>query len=314
MRLIRLRASLYRSLREVAVEMNGLNLFIGANASGKSTVLDALRFLHEGVRDRKFGTAVRNRGGIINLPWKGGAADHTELVVEVESGSGRHEWSLRLVRVGYEFYVEESVSRVQSQSPPVLLLKASKGDGWWWSGEQGKRVVLKQSPTMCALAAAAADASFPARDMAEFVGRWGFFDPNPFLLRRDWTGMEFGRFDPYGRNLGETLYSLKHSAPGLFERIVGATRDVLGMPSSIEPRESDDRFYFVQHEPGLKFPCPSDGGFKRHAANAGVDDGALRGAGGQPDWHRGAGELRASNSHSVLRRVPSQQPSSGSSS
>ncbi len=82
MRLIRLRANLYRSLREVVVEMNGLNLFIGASASGKSTVLDALRLLQEGARDREFGTAVRNRGGIINLPWKGEAADQTELVVE----------------------------------------------------------------------------------------------------------------------------------------------------------------------------------------------------------------------------------------
>ncbi len=253
MKLAKLHASHYRILRDVTVEMNGLNLFIGANAAGKSTVLDALRFLHEGVRDREFVAAARARGGILHLPWKGEAADQTELTVEIDGGGTRYEWSLRLVRDGYEFQVEERVNQLESQRPPVQLLDARGGEGWWWSGERG-RVELSQGPNACALAAAAADASFPAREVAEFVRRWGFFDPNPFLLRRDWSGADFGRFDPYGRNLAETLYGLQRSVPDTFARIVDATQDVLGLPSKIEPRESDDRFYFVQHEPGLRFP------------------------------------------------------------
>ena len=253
MKLVKLHASHYRILRDVTVEMNGLNLFIGANAAGKSTVLDALRFLHEGVRDREFVAAARARGGILNLPWKGEAADQTELTVEVDGGGARYEWSLRLVRDGYEFQVEEGVNQLESQRPPTQLLDARRGEGWWWSGERG-RVELSQGPNACALAAAAADASFPAREVAEFVRRWGFFDPNPFLLRRDWRGADFGRFDPYGRNLAETLYGLQRSAPDTFAQIVDATQDVLGLPSKIEPRESDDSFYFVQHEPGLRFP------------------------------------------------------------
>ena len=106
---------------------------------------------------------------------------------------------------------------------------------------------------MCALAAAAAAASFPARHVADFIERWGFFDPNPFLLRRDWTGLDSGRFDPYGRNLGETLHTLEQTSPDVFESIINATRDVLGLPSAIETREADDRFYFVQAEPGLQY-------------------------------------------------------------
>lgn len=254
MKLAKLQARHYRSLRDTTVAMTQLNLFIGANAAGKSTVLDALRFLHEGARDRDFVGAVRGRGGILHLPWKGEPADRTELVVEVDGGDDRFEWMLRLVRDGYEFHVEESVSSVPSGAPPTHLLEARRGEGWWWSGEQGKRVALKQAPTTCALAAAAADASFPAREVAEFVRRWGFFDPHPFLLRRDWSGTDFGRFDPYGRNLGETLYGLQQTAPDVFGKVVDATQDVLGLPTTIEPRESDDRFYFVQEEPGLQYP------------------------------------------------------------
>ena len=254
MRLLDLKAKKYRSLRDESIELIDLNLFIGANASGKSTILDALRFLHEGIQARDFRAPVFARGGIVHLAWKGAVADQIELVVRLEDEDRIFEWLVRLVRDGYEFCVEEYIYELPDQSPPKLLLEANRGQGWWWSGERGERVALKQVQTTCALAAAAADASFPARDVAEFVGRWGFFDPNPFLLRRDWAGLDSGGFDPYGRNLGETLYALQRSSPEVLEKIVSATRAVVGLPSKIEPRESEHRFYFVQSEPGLQYP------------------------------------------------------------
>ena len=135
--------------------------------------------------------------------------------------------------------------------PRYQLLEAVGGRGWWWSGERGENVPLSQSPTSCALAAAAADASFPAHAVAQFVARWGFFDPNPFLLRRDWNGVESTRLDHFGRNLGQTLYRLDENTR---QRILEATRAIIGLPQTIEPRlaEDDDRFYFVQQEEGLQ--------------------------------------------------------------
>ncbi len=256
MKLLRLDAKRYRSLRDAKIELSDLSLFIGANASGKSTILDALRFLHEGVQARDFRAPVFSRGGIVHLAWKGEEAQQIELVARLEEDGKTYEWTTRIVREGYEFYIDEHIEELPPQSPPVQLLKAERGEGWWWSGEsgeEGERVTLKQSPTSCALAAASADASFPARRVAEFVNRWGFFDPNPFLLRRDWVGLDSGGFDHYGRNLGETLWGLHSSSPEVLKQIVTATRNVMGLPSKIEPRESEDRFYFVQYEPGLDF-------------------------------------------------------------
>ena len=190
MKLRRLRAKNYRSLREEDIEFSELNLFIGANASGKSTVLDALRFLHGGIQTRDFRVWVSGRGGIANLTWKGEDTDRIELAVFLEDGDRNLEWSLRLIKGGYEFHVEEHVDLTRGQSPPIRLLEANRGQGWWLSGELGERVPLKQAQTACALAAAAADASFPGRDVAESIGRWGFFDPNPFLLRRHSSGLD----------------------------------------------------------------------------------------------------------------------------
>ena len=244
----------YRSLRDTTIVLGDLTLFIGANASGKSAILDALRLLGEAVQVRDFRAPVFSRGGILNMAWKGQEASHIELTVVLEDADKRFEWSVRLVRQAHDFHVEEQAYETPYGSPPTQLLSAERGEGWWWSGEEGERVRLKQPSSTCALAAASADASFPAREVSEFVGRWGFFDPSPFLLRRDWNLPDSGRFDPHGRNLGETLHALSVSSPGVLEKVVSATRSVVGLPSEIEVRESEDRFFFVQREEGLRFP------------------------------------------------------------
>lgn len=262
MRLLSLSARNYRSLREVDVELNDMNLFIGANGSGKSAILDALKLLHEGVQSYGFRASASSRGGITNLPWKGKEAPQIELSAFLEDREGIYNWTVKIDTYG----VYEDVKLLSSVSVPFPLLHAERGQGWWWSEDTEEQVALKVGPTDCALATASANVSFPARDIAEFVSRWGFFDPNPFLLRRDQQGLDSGRFDPYGRNLAETLYEIWSSSPEELERICSATRDVLGLPSKIEPRQSDDRIYFVQHEPGLKYPVNQ----------VGVSSGTLR--------------------------------------
>lgn len=254
MKVLSLAAKNYRSLREVSVNLDRLNLFIGANASGKSAILDALRFLSEGVRARDFRGPMFARGGMLNLAWKGAEASQIELSVMLADDERRFEWTVRLVRQSYDFYVAESVSEFQPGRPPNQLLHSDNGQGWWWSGEKAEVVNLLQGGSVCALTAAAADASFSGRQIAEFVGGWGFFDPSPFLLRRDWNLPDTIGFDPYGRNLGETLYNLWGTYPDLLDQVVAATQSIVGLPDEIEPREAEDRFYFVQREPGLLFP------------------------------------------------------------
>ena len=253
MKVLTLTAKNYRSIRDERIELGDLTLFIGANASGKSAILDALRFLSEAVQARDFRAPVFSRGGILNMAWKGQEASQIELTVEIE-GEKRFKWFVRLTRQAYEFYIEEYVQEIPSGSPPIQLLSAETGRGWWWSGEKGERVNLLQGASTCALAAASADASFPARQLAEFIENWGFFDPSPFLLRRDWNLADSNNFDPYGRNLGETLHALKASCPAVLEKVISATRSIVGLPTRIDLRESEDRFYFVQDEPGLRFP------------------------------------------------------------
>lgn len=265
MKLLSLKAFRYRSLREESIRLTDLNLFIGTNASGKSTILDALRFLHEGVQERDFRLPVSSRGGILHLAWKGEEARRIKLTVVLEEDHREFEWSVGLNKDGYAFSVQEDLYEL----PSTHLLKSDNGRGWWLGKKEdgdGKmeRVSLAQAPTACALAAAAANESFPARAVSEYIGQWGFFDPNSFVLRRGWSGFDPSRFDYVGRNLAERLYSIRESSSETFDQIVSATQSVLGLPTAIEPRRSrthededqdvEDRVYFVQREPGLKYP------------------------------------------------------------
>ena len=256
MKLAELKASKYRSLREETVAFGDLNVFIGANASGKSTVLDALRLVHEGLLARDFRDAVHSRGGIVQLAWKGESASQVKLALLFEDGPDKYEWSVELaVTERYGFSVCEEVFLIHPSLPPNKLLFAANGVGAWWSGTREQWVYFEQNPTACALAAASVDTGFQARGVANFVGGWGGFDPNPFSLRRGgWAGAaELDRLDVYGRNLAERLYRIKEASLDTFELIIGATKAVLGVPLELEPRESEGRYYFVQREPGLTY-------------------------------------------------------------
>ena len=253
MRLSSLFADRYRSIRREKIHLNDFILFIGSNGSGKSTVLDALRFLGEAVQKHDLREPVFARGGMSHLAWKGETADRVTLSIRLKDGRKEFEWGLRLVGNGYVFHVEEHLDQLRPGSPAVRLLDANRGEGWWRSGAE-HRVGLKQAPTACALSAAAADASFRARGVAEFIRRWGFLDPSPFLLSRERTRANSARLDPYGRNLEGTLRALHLSSPETLKRITELTRSILGQFSEMEPRASQDRFDLVRREPELQFP------------------------------------------------------------
>ncbi len=254
MKLLSLKAKNYRILRDVTVDLDDFNLFIGPNASGKSTILDALRLLHEGLREGDFRGPILSRGGPLNVAWKGEDARWIDLVVKLQHETQCFEWTVRIDIRNRYFRIKEQVTELISASPQVPLLESNNGAGYWKDADDKTTRIQLRSATSCALAAASANTAFPARDIASFVDRWGFFDPNPFLLRRDWPGVESATLDHYGRNLAAALHTLESTSPDTLRRIRSATRDIIGVPKKIETRESVDRPYFVQEEDGLRFP------------------------------------------------------------
>jgi predicted ATPase len=259
MTLDRLRVENYRSLRDIDLKLAPLNVLIGANASGKSNILDALRFLAQGAQEKDFARAMGSRGNVVQLAWKGAEAGFVVLRAHFVSQPERYDWTVRVDRKGFDYELTEDLRLYRGSAPPSQLLHSHQGGGWWWSGSRDEEVRLSLAqPTGCALSAASVDESFPGRPAWEFTRGWGFFDPSPAFLRRaTFPDEDEGpRLDSMGRNLAGRLFAIQEAKPEVFERIVSASRDLLGVPESIELRrqEYDGRIYFVQTEPGLSYP------------------------------------------------------------
>src|SRR5688572_25108673 len=150
MRLVHLHAQRYLSLQDVSLDVDSLNVFIGANAAGKSNILNALRFLSDGVVAGDFEKPVADRGGIIHLAWKGEEANDVRLQARFEDGTRAFEWRLRLWRDLYSFDVDEEVWDVTPDQAKQLLLQNKSSKGWWFSDCAKKEIPIDLSATACA--------------------------------------------------------------------------------------------------------------------------------------------------------------------
>jgi len=254
MKIKELRVEKFRSLRELTLPLRQINLLIGANAAGKSNVLDALKFLSEAVKEGDFSFAVFSRGNVIQLAWKGEEAHEFELECVFEDGERELRWLVRIVRQQMDFFVEESLHDVTPGHPPQELLRSRAGKGTWYS-QDGRIIRLSVAPTSCALAAAAADETFPGRDVGRFVKGWTFCDPSPSYLRMPTSPRDEGlELDAWGRNLAGRLLEINQRDALLFNRITQAVRNILGVPESIEAIASEDgEVFLLQREAGFQF-------------------------------------------------------------
>ena len=77
-RITRIRAKNYRSIRELDLELGPLTVLVGPNASGKSNVLDVLRFIRDAI-SRGLDFAISQRHGMGSIrhqrPGRGGPRD-----------------------------------------------------------------------------------------------------------------------------------------------------------------------------------------------------------------------------------------------
>ncbi|MGC2857292.1 AAA family ATPase [Novispirillum sp. DQ9] len=110
--LTRLTVQHYKSLENVDIELGPLTVFVGRNGSGKSNIIDAIRFVRDAVRDG-LDDAVTLRHGFGALQqWSNGCARDISLGIHYEGAvregysSGRFFFSLRQKEDGYEVHRE----------------------------------------------------------------------------------------------------------------------------------------------------------------------------------------------------------------
>lgn len=100
MRFRRLRLRNWRNFVDIDVELQRRAFLVGANASGKSNLLDVFRFLRDVASSGGFEEAVRSRGGVSSIRSLAARRDPS-VEIRVAVGDDEDEWEY-LLRFGQE--------------------------------------------------------------------------------------------------------------------------------------------------------------------------------------------------------------------
>jgi predicted ATPase len=185
MRFVRLRLQNWKNFRSVDVPLQPRTFLVGPNASGKSNLLDAFRFLRD-ISQAKGGgllAAVEDaRPGFAQLRSLH-ARQQSSIVIDVEVANGEEEWRYRLELDGDKKGPKVKREEVWHRSKQVL----SRPDGDDHTDEARLRQTHLEQ----------VNANRPFRALVEFFAGTGYLHLVPQLLR-DPKRFEVVNRDPLG--------------------------------------------------------------------------------------------------------------------
>lgn len=217
----------YKSIEEAFVELGPLTLLVGRNGTGKSNVIDALRFFSDALNN-DLGYAIRERGGIDEVRRRslGGRPTHPGLGVELSTDAGRASYSFRLAAVaGGAFRVDKEACEVTDDGGEILAqFKTNKGHVSRWT--------MPTTPPPVAddrlyLTSVAGYPEFAA--VADVLKRMTFHDLNPQAMRYPVRPEPGDRLTHDGRNLPSVVRRLQAESPAQLER-VNQYLNAIGVP------------------------------------------------------------------------------------
>lgn len=229
----RLRVKNYRSLADVDIELNPLTILVGSNGSGKSNLVDVIRFVRDALT-RGLDTAILDRGGMSAIRrWspKGAPYDVTiQLYLRDREWSGEYSLTLGSERDGEYRVKRERVTVKEDQNAPVTLERI---DNELIDFPEELIEQLLQRPSLPQHTSATTPlpsimALFPSLSpykVYRFLSSMGFYTIYPDNLREPQKPAHSYPLDEQGQNLASVLRDLKKKKNSGFSEIMS---DALG--------------------------------------------------------------------------------------
>lgn len=267
--LVEIHAKNFRSLRDVTLPLSALTVLVGPNNSGKSNVLDLIRFLSDSIRF-DLTHALELRGGMERVAFRGGdrpgevslgvkaqvtahssAHARDEYTLDFQLGTGvqqrlRRNESFRFKRTGGRG------RRITIAGSKVQIL--DEGPGGARQEEIGLRRDALGLSTLPNLADS--EGGTEVRKVAELFARFRVFDVDVGAARRP-AVVGGNVLAPDASNLAEFMWHLATDRNALWSSFLEDARNVVpGMLDiSFEPVGGAARAVAVQlHEQGLRRP------------------------------------------------------------
>jgi predicted ATPase len=266
----------YRSLRHLVIPLRRLNVVVGANGSGKSSLYRALRLLAESARNGAV-AALAREGGLPSTLWAG--PDKRAGPVSLRLGFAGDEFGYSMdlglpMPLNSEFGLDPEIKRECVWNGPVLrpaallidrgnrVVRIRDADGSWQTVEH----VLQPYDSMLS------ELADPWRApellaVRERIRSWRFYDHLRTDTHAPARATQIGTRTPVLSHDGADLAAALQTIREIGHRTaLDAAVDNAFPGSRVEIRNQDGRFDLLLRQPGLLRPLGS----------AEVSDGTLR--------------------------------------
>jgi predicted ATPase len=226
----RLRVKNYLSLRDVDIVLGKRNVLVGPNMSGKTNLIDCLKFLTNMVSSG-LNKAFLDRGGFSEVVWKGGVESRISVQVTIEDREAAPE----LVKIyDYELSVVGSPTGLISVERERLEIRVGDQVSTLIDLENGHGRVTHldggpafEPPGPGRSALEFAVPGWEGTSVRDFMTAWRFYRLIPSQMRQSnlAVGQQFLNED--GSNFSSWFMTLQTGYPDAFRLIKQAATDVL---------------------------------------------------------------------------------------
>ena len=256
----------FRSLRDVTIDLRRRNVLVGPNMSGKSNLIDVLRFLNRIVFAQPgqtgLPTAVRSFGGFSELAWKGEDPGVLQIAVEgddpVIGPMGGWNYTLRLVSDRNEFVrISNETLTIQTTSGTRELIK---------EGPNGTRILCNQDDrTFSQIGSqdrSALEFEIPdweGNRLREFISSWRFYNLIPPMMKTSNQTAAVPYLTEHGENLSSWLLTIQTRYSESFAQITRVMKDLFPEIESLFASPSQQATVLVaSKERFLRRPVSAD--------------------------------------------------------
>lgn len=255
----RLRVRNYLSLKDIDLELGPKNLLVGPNMSGKSNLIDCLRFLSR-MATSGLKQAFEDRGGFKEVIWKGGNESRIsfELTVEVplEGEKSKKVFDYHISILGGvtdSFSVERERLIVKIKTEAKTIVDLENGQGKITHPDGSIAFGAPISPQCSTL-----EFNVPGWEgtlLKLVISGWRFYRLIPSIMKQPNAAKSQAFLNEYGDNFSSWLMTLQTRYIEDFARIKQVATDVLpSLKEILSPPTQHATTYVMTQEKDLKGP------------------------------------------------------------
>jgi predicted ATPase len=226
----------FKSIKDVSVDLGGLNVLVGPNMSGKSNLIDVFRFLCRMALPASGAYGLRNAmlsfgSRFEDVAWKGGDSNLISISLTgdcwppVALGEDVG-WSYRIEIVGDRYggaVVQEESLKVSTTEGEFSLISTPAGHRQFTS-RAGDKLGDVGSPERSALEFERTD--WEGNALREFIRKWRFYTLIPSKMKDPNQSLAAPFLQEHGENFSSWLMTLQTRHDDEFERIARVAKDV----------------------------------------------------------------------------------------